>query len=123
MQYAGAPGVWLVARVVVHVWRVALNFVGPVAGPASRPKPRVQVPTTPACPPAPVPEKPKGELDGPKCEFFDFKCLFSGTEGASRDRLVIGLMAAAFRRAARTSRPVGLSAGRPAPVPARGARR
>ena len=49
MQYAGLPGVWLVARVVVNVWRVALNFSGPVAGPASSPKPRVQIPTTPAC--------------------------------------------------------------------------
>ncbi|WJK35492.1 RHS repeat-associated core domain-containing protein [Solwaraspora sp. WMMA2065] len=84
MQYAGQPGVWLVARVVLHVWRVALNIMGPVAGPASQPKPRVQIPTTPSCPPAPMPQEPKGELDGPKCEFFDFKCLFSGGEGAKK---------------------------------------
>ncbi|WP_247680812.1 RHS repeat-associated core domain-containing protein [Micromonospora sp. C97] len=84
MQYAGLPGVWLVARVVVHVWRVALNFSGPVAGPASSPKPRVQIPTTPACPTVPVPAKPEGELDGPTCKFRDFKCLFSGGEGAKK---------------------------------------
>ena len=78
MAYAGLPGVWLLARVVVYVWRVAVNFIGPLAGP---PKPRVTYPSTPACPRPPVPE-PKGELDGPTCDFLDFKCLFSGKEGA-----------------------------------------
>ncbi|MEV4543869.1 RHS repeat-associated core domain-containing protein [Micromonospora echinaurantiaca] len=84
MQYASLPGVWLVARVVLNVWRSALNWQGPVAGPGGPPKPRVHIPTTPACPTVPIPKKPEGELDGPKCAFTDWKCLTSGSEGVKK---------------------------------------
>jgi RHS repeat-associated protein len=77
MAYAGAPGVWLVARVVVNIWRVALSFIGPVAG---APRPRVTIPQAATCPAPPVQQPVERKL--PKCEFFDFKCLFSGGEGA-----------------------------------------
>ncbi|MFE9919421.1 RHS repeat-associated core domain-containing protein [Micromonospora sp. NPDC005553] len=85
MEYSGMPGVWLVARVVLNVWRSALNWQGPTANvPAGPPKPRVHIPSTPVCPPAPIPEKPEGELDGPKCAFKDWKCLTSGSEGVKK---------------------------------------
>lgn len=81
MAYAGVPGVWLLARVVVAVWRIALNFIGPVASP---PKPRVVAPQVPACPTPPVPDpKPKDELDG-RCGFWDFACLVGGSKSAKK---------------------------------------
>ncbi len=85
MAYRMPAGAWLVARVVVHVWRVALNFMGPVASP---PKPRVAVPQIPSCPTAPAvqpagPAEPDDELKG-RCGFSDFACLFGGKKSAKR---------------------------------------
>ncbi|MCW6010831.1 transcriptional regulator, partial [Micromonospora sp. CPCC 205371] len=80
MAYRNHPAVWFIARVEITVWRVQTSFIGPVAGPP--PRPRLILPPAPACPTPPAPEPKVGELDGPKCDFFDFKCLFSGKEGA-----------------------------------------
>lgn len=76
MRYAGDPAVWFIARVVVTVWRIQTNFVGPVASP---PKPRIVLPPAPACATIPPPPTEPKER---KCSFIDFKCLFSGAEGA-----------------------------------------